>query len=256
MPMMPMENGFLIALHEFRRRMYATYGQSSGEKFPQKVTAGLQARMPFLEHWVKKHFPSERDAAILDLGCGHGALMQALRAAGYINVKGVDASPVQVSLANEIGIAGVEQGDLITALERLENRSLNVVAAMDVLEHFTKPELGIIAERVWQVLKPSGRWIIHTVNGESPFAGRTAYGDITHETIFTRNSLCQMLGAYGFCKISCIEDRPVPHGLKSSLRYMLWRALRSLLMMYVAVETGDLGRHGIFSQNFTAVAYK
>jgi predicted TPR repeat methyltransferase len=212
--------------------------------------------MPFLHHMVKKHFPTICDAAILDLGCGHGALMQALKAAGYTNVRGVDTSPAQVSLARKRGIATVVQKDLIAALESTRDRSMDVVVALDVLEHFSKPELGMIAQRVRQVLKPSGRWVIHTVNGASLMAGRSAFGDISHETIVTPDSLRQMLGAYGFCRVSCFEDRPIPHGFTSALRYLLWIGLRSLLMLYVAVETGDLDRHGIFSQNFTAVAYR
>jgi SAM-dependent methyltransferase len=236
--------------------MYAAYGQAPGGQFPQNSPAGLEVRMPFLHHMVKRHFPAVRDAAILDLGCGHGALMQALQAAGYTNVRGVDTSPAQVSLARGLGMAAVAQKDLIAELESAKDGSIDVVVAMDVLEHFSKPELGVIAEKVRQVLKPSGCWIIHTVNGASPFAGRSAYGDITHETIFTRYSLCQMLSAYGFCTIRCFEDRPVPHGLASALRYLLWAGLRSLMMLYIAVETGDLDRNGIFSQNFTAVAYR
>jgi SAM-dependent methyltransferase len=236
--------------------MYAGYGQMSGGRFAQGSPDGLEVRLPFLRHMVKRHFPAARDAAILDLGCGHGALMHTLKAAGYNNVRGVDTSPAQVRLARGLGVGGVAQGDLMAALENEQDRSLDVVVAMDVLEHFSKPELGVIAENVRQVLKPAGRWIIHTVNGASPFAGRSAYGDITHETIFTRDSLGQMLEAYGFCAIRCFEDRPVPHGPASALRYLLWMGLRSLLMLCVAVETGDLDRHGIFSQNFTAVAYR
>ena len=165
--------------------MYAAYGQAPGGQFPQSSPAGLEVRMPFLRHMVKRHFPVVRDAAILDLGCGHGALMQALQAAGYTNVRGVDTSPAQVNLARGLGMAAVAQKDLMAELESAKDGSIDVVVAMDVLEHFSKPELGVIAERVRQVLKPSGRWIIHTVNGASPFAGRSAYGDITHETIFS-----------------------------------------------------------------------
>jgi SAM-dependent methyltransferase len=241
-------------LHDFRRRMYAAYGPAPGELFPQDPPAGVAVRMPFLRQMVHRHFPPARDAVILDLGCGHGDLIQVLRTAGYTHVRGVDASPSQVSLARGLGFTDVVRGDLMAALKHADDASLDVVVALDVLEHFTRPELGEIAERVRQVLKPSGRWIIHTLNGASPFAGRSAYGDITHETLFTRNSLRQMLKAYGFGRIRCFEDRPVPHGLVSACRYLLWMGLRSLLMLYVAVETGDLDRQGIFSQNFTAVA--
>ena len=244
------------ALHGFRRRIYAVYGQTPGGKTLQGFPDRLQSRIPFLRHIMKRHFPASRDSAILDLGCGHGALMQLLKAAGYTNVRGVDASPEQVRLARGLGVAGVVQGDLLATLEGVADRSLDVIATFDVLEHFTKPEVGLIAEKVREALKPSGRWIIHTTNGESPFAGRTAFGDITHETIFTRNSLSQMLKAYGFWRVNCFEDRPVPHGFNSTMRYLLWGLIRSLLLLYVAVETGDLDRHGIFSQNFTAVAYK
>lgn len=210
--------------------------------------------MPFLRHMVRRHFPVARDVAILDLGCGHGALMRALEAAGYFNVRGVDASLAQVRLAQKLGMGAVAQKDVMAALESAQDASYDVVVALDVLEHLTKPELGVLAEGVRRVLKPSGRWIIHTVNGASPFAGRSAYGDITHETIFTQRSICQMLQAYGFCRISCFEDRPVPHGPASALRFLLWMGLRSLLMLCVGVETGDLDRRGIYSQNFTAVA--
>ena len=99
-------------------------------------------------------------------------------------------------------------------------------------------------------------WIIHVPNGESPFGGRSRFGDFTHEQAFTRGSLTQLLLASGFATVACYEDAPAAHGAKSRLRALLWRLIRLALRLYLAVETGDTGRNAIFSQNLLAVAVK
>jgi S1-C subfamily serine protease len=64
---------------------------------------------------VAAHVPAR--GRILDLGCGHGAIIWAAQRAGYTNVTGVDASPEQVAAAKDLGIAGVRQGDLLVSLD-------------------------------------------------------------------------------------------------------------------------------------------
>jgi hypothetical protein len=91
---------------------------------------------------------------------------------------------------------------------------------------------------------------------ESPFGMRIRYGDLTHELAFTQSSLSQLLLSSGFSKVDCYEDQPIPHGVKSTIRWFLWKVIRSLLFSYIIVETGDIDRDAIFSQNFLAVAYK
>ncbi len=182
--------------------------------------------------------------------------MHVLALDGYTNVRGVDISPAQVAMAQGGGVRNVTQDDIFAVLGRIGSASQDVVVAFDVIEHLTKSELEELFNKVGRVLKPSGRWIIHTPNGESPFVGRMRYGDITHETVFTRVSLSRMLEAFSFRDIRCFEDRPVVHGIKSAARSLLWRAIRSVLLMYIAVETGSVDRNAIFSQNFTAVAYR
>ncbi len=69
-------------------------------------------------------------------------------------------------------------------------------------------------------------------------------------------SISQMLFSSGFSKVQCFEDAPVPHGLKSAVRWMVWKVIRSLLRLYLAAETGDTARNAIFSQNLLAIAEK
>ncbi len=139
-------------------------------------------------------------------------------------------------------------------LRTLPSASQDVIIAFDVIEHFTKEELLPFVDEVHRVLRSGGRWIIHTPNGESPFVGRVRYGDLTHEMAFTRISISQLLKSSGSSEIVCQEDTPVPHGLKSAVRWILWKIIRSGLRFYVAAETGE--RDSIFSQNFLTVAVK
>jgi SAM-dependent methyltransferase len=174
--------------------------------------------------------------------------------AGYKGAKGVDGADEQVDAARELGISGVEKGDVLSALAATASASLDVVVAFDLIEHFMKSELIHLVDEVHRVLRSSGRWIVHVPNAEGPFGAGIRYADFTHELSFTRVSMAQLLKASGFASVQCYEDQPVPHGLKSTIRYLLWRLIRTGLLLYIAVETGAFDHGAVFSQNLLAVA--
>ncbi len=240
---------------EYRQRIYTHYVEGRAQSLAPSTLAGLAPRMPYLRKLVREHFPAPRDAEVLDVGCGHGAIMYAARQAGYLNVRGVDGSPEQVEAARKLGIPGVTQGDLLGTLKGQADGSLDVVVAFDVIEHFTKDELLVVVDEVLRVLKPSGRWIIHTVNACSPFGGVGRYGDLTHELAFTPTSIAQLIFSSGFVSLCSFDDTPVPHGFKSAVRWLLWRMIRKMLSLYIAVETGMTDAR-IFTQHFLTVAIK
>jgi 2-polyprenyl-3-methyl-5-hydroxy-6-metoxy-1,4-benzoquinol methylase len=217
---------------------------------------GLNLRRPHLENLVRKHFPHDPNATILDLGCGHGALIHFVRQAGYHSVRGVDTSQEQVAAAEQLGVDGVEQGDIFEALAKEPVSTVDCLITYDLIEHFNRNELIVLIDLIYRTLRPGGRWIIHTPNAESPFGMRMRYWDITHELAFTRTSLSQLLLSSGFCRVECYEDQPIPHGIKSTFRCILWKAIRSALRFYIAVETGCTSRETLLSQNFLAVAFK
>jgi len=205
---------------------------------------------------IRRHFPADRNAAVLDLGCGHGTALHFAQDAGYSNSRGVDRSPQQVAEAQRLGIHGVAQGDVEETLRSTPADSLDVVLTFDVIEHFRRDELLVLVDGIHRVLRPDGRWISHTVNAESPFFGRIRYGDLTHEQAFTRTSIGQLLLSSGFRNVACYEDAPVVHGVKSAVRYAIWKVLRAMLRTYLAAETGSLDPSVILSQNFLFVATK
>lgn len=243
-------------MSDLRSRVYTQYVHATGESLAPMTVEGFAPRASSLRRIIKKYFPENRMVSVLDLGCGHGALVYFLREAGYNNILGVDVSPEQVAEAFRLGIEGIREGDLLETLRSLPDHSQDVVIAFDVIEHFTKTELLPFIDEVLRVLKPGGRWFIHAPNGESPFVGTIRYGDITHEQAFTRVSLAQLLLSSGFSRLECHESGPIPTGLKSVVRWLLWYGIRLLLRVWAAVETGDLGRDAIYTRNLLAVAYK
>ena len=243
-------------IHTYRARIYGAYASARDEPLAPATLAGLAPRLPYFRRLIARCMPQDREATVLELGCGHGALLYALQQAGYVNTCGVDGSAEQVEAARQLDIAGVAQGDAMQTLAETPDASVDVVIAFDMIEHFTKAELVGLVDEVGRVLKRGGRWIIHAPNAESPFGMRIRYGDYTHELAFTRQSLAQVLLTSSFAHVECFEDRPVLHGLKSSVRAVLWQLIRVVLLFFIAVETGSLDRRAVFSQNLLAVAWK
>jgi 2-polyprenyl-3-methyl-5-hydroxy-6-metoxy-1,4-benzoquinol methylase len=198
----------------------------------------------------------DRDAKILDVGCGYGALVHFAREAGYRDVSGVDGARQQVEAAENLGIGGVRLGGVLETLEAAPEGSLDLILALDVVEHFAKDELLLLVDAVHRVLREGGRWIIRVPNGDSPFVGNILYGDLTHELAFTRESIAQLLSASGFSDVRCYEDAPVVHGLRSATRAVLWRVIRAGLRLYTATETGNASRDAVLTRNLLAVARK
>lgn len=243
-------------MNKYRDRIYAHYVAASDKSTVPRSVKDFEGRAPTMQYVIGAFFPPEKSAAILDLGCGHGTLVHFARAAGYFNIQGVDVSAQQVNLAHQLGISNIQQGDLVATLKATPLASLDAVVAFDVIEHFTKDELIDLVDAVHRVLKPGGRWLLHTPNGASPFFGAVRYGDFTHEQAFTSSSLLQLFRASGFSHMEFAECSPSIHGIKSFLRFVIWRLVRIAYQFVLAVETGVFRKNMVLTQNLFAVAYK
>lgn len=236
---------------EWRRRIYERYTEGRGFAVLDAPPQELVRLYPYFARLVRQHFPRDPEAAVLDLGCGDGALLAVARALGRRRLAGVDRSPQQARAARDRGL-DIRQGELLPTLQTLAAESLDCVVAFDVLEHLQRPELLPLLDQARRVLRPGGRLIAHVPNGESPFVGMVRYGDLTHELAFTRRSLRQLALAAGFSAVECYEDRPLVRGVASAARYALWRGVRAGLRLYLAAE-GQTDSQVILSQNLLAV---
>jgi SAM-dependent methyltransferase len=199
--------------------------------------------------------PADRNTPILDIGCGPGYFLYLLAELGYTDVTGVDSSPEQISLARQFcPHAKIVQDDLRTILAQHPG-TFGLISGFDVVEHFRKDEIPALFALLAQALLPGGRLIVQTPNAESPWVGNIAYGDFTHECLFTPSSLAVLLSQAGLTGFSARPCGPYVHGLKSFVRAVLWYFVSFTITMVTFIELGHKSS-GIVTRVFLATAVK
>ncbi|WP_185716201.1 class I SAM-dependent methyltransferase [Larkinella knui] len=107
---------------------------------------------------IQTHFPATQSIRILDAGCGTGGMLDALRQAGYTDLRGFDASEDAVSFAQERKIA-VEQHDLRDIAAFHPGEMYDVIICDDVLYFFSDEQIRHILGVFRQRLRPGGIFI-------------------------------------------------------------------------------------------------
>ncbi|SAL51122.1 type 11 methyltransferase [Caballeronia sordidicola] len=155
-------------------------------------------------HWLKTllKYRSPSDGKALELGCSHGSFVALMRMAGF-DASGVELSPWVVDFAQKtfgvpISLGPIENLDITPG-------SLDVVVAMDVLEHL--PDPATTMGRCLELLKPDGLLLVQTpqfVGGasyEEFVAGKNRFLEMLipeeHIYLFTRESVTRMFRGLG-----------------------------------------------------------
>ncbi len=238
----------------YRSRIYDSYAS----KF-QQAAATFDARQAaqwgraydwYLRGWL----PEDREAAILDVGCGNGKLLHFYKSRGYTNLTGVDVSPEQVRLARQV-CEQVHQADVLEYLASVSSE-FDLITGFDIIEHLVKDEVLAFLDGCANALRPGGRLILQTPNAATPWGSELRYGDFTHEVCFQDHSLSHLLELCGIQGSESREMGPVPWGysLKSTARWCVWQAIRAGLKVYCIAETGRTNQ--IFTRVFVASGTK
>ena len=180
-----------------------------------------------LPPYVERRLPRDREALIVDFGCGHGQLLGALRKSGYRRLAGVD---VDASALEACRKAGFEALDNRTpaALQGLEGKARLFIAS-HVIEHFRKAQIIAALQSLRRTLAPGGELLVAVPNAQSHTGAYWAYEDFTHEYLFTSGSLYYVLKAAGFGEVELI-DIDCLEGLSAGKRL----ARQALLALYRA----------------------
>ncbi len=101
-------------------------------------------------------------APVLDVGCGAGGLLAALREAG-IEGRGVDLDAGMVAEARVAGL-DVVQGDGLAYLAAVDDESLGAITAIHVIEHLEFADLSRFLDLAAAKLRPGGVLVCETPN--------------------------------------------------------------------------------------------
>ena len=238
----------------YRRRVFNTYVSAGFQPEPvNRAEAAKKAARHFKVRFLP-FLPEKREVRILELGCGQGKFLKFLEDRGYQNIAGVDISAEQVELARALVTScEVFQANALDYLK--ECRQVEVIVAIDLIEHFTKDEVMRFLKLAYDRLESEGILLLQTPNAVSPFATRIRYGDFTHEVCLSSRALANILRISGFEPMTFGECGPVIHGVKSAIRWVGWQIIRLLVMAYMLIETGTAGGK-VYTQVMIAVARK
>lgn len=238
----------------FREKFYSKYVSThTANLYGDRCLDNIKKQFSVWKWYYGRVLSANHEDKILEIGCGDGGFVYWLQQIGYKNASGIDISKEQVELACEMGIENVTCGDLKGFLDGKQGE-YDLIFARDVLEHFNKEEILEILETIYIALKDNGKFVIQVPNAEGPFGSRYRYWDMTHEIAFTRSSISQLFQLIGFRKVECYPTGPVPKGVKSFVRYVLWKFIELIFSFYMLVEIGT--KEGIFTQNIIGVGIK
>jgi 2-polyprenyl-3-methyl-5-hydroxy-6-metoxy-1,4-benzoquinol methylase len=109
---------------------------------------------------ILPHLPVDKEARILEVGCGYGRHIKALGDSGYSHVLGIDLSEEQIAYGKtKLGLQNTIKEDAFVFLSDKEN-AYDAVLLLDVLEHFDiEPSIHLL-QMIKRALKGEGVLII------------------------------------------------------------------------------------------------
>jgi len=202
-----------------------------------------------------KHLPVDRNAKIVDLGCGMGHFLNFLVKEGYNNYIGIDVSKENIEFCKKNKF-NVVLGDIFEFLKDKED-TYDVIIMNDIIEHLEKSEIILLLQLIFNALHHDGRLIIKAPNAANPImASSSRYADFTHELLFTEESMSQVLRISGFSQIFIypqdlyvLHYNPVNY-LAKLFNFLLTGTFRILFRFYGRKTTK------IFTKNLIAFAIK
>lgn len=208
----------------------------------------------YFEKNYSKYMPKNKDADILDLGCGMGHFLHFARGGGFSRTIGCDSSEECIAFCKERNF-NVVHSNIFDFLAGKEN-CYDVIVFNDVIEHLYKDEIIEILDLIYVSLKPKGVLLIKTPNMANPWvstAGR--YICLDHEIGFTEYSMMQVLMICKFKNIKIIGTNI--YVFSNPINYVAWLLAKFgegvwYLLSYL------YGRNSlkIFTKDILAIAYK
>jgi 2-polyprenyl-3-methyl-5-hydroxy-6-metoxy-1,4-benzoquinol methylase len=241
-----------------RYENYAAHYARTGNHAPDwQAAADTPAPLARRPEWL----PLDKNARILDVGCGWGALLLSLWRAGYRRVEGVDASSEQSAIGNR-QVKGRFPIHCRDGREFLsEHRSAyDLIILVSVIEHIPADEVVSFLKQAREALVPGGRLVLFAPNMANLTSTWIQFSDITHTTGFTEFSMQQVLDQAGFEGHQLVRQNA--RDLSQWRITRPWRGLglgqlaNDLLHRAVYRITGQFPRPSCFSANLEIYSHR
>jgi 2-polyprenyl-3-methyl-5-hydroxy-6-metoxy-1,4-benzoquinol methylase len=152
-------------------------------------------------------------SGVLDIGCGRGEMLAALKDAG-VTARGIDLNREMVGVAGERGLDATA-ADALGYVSSLPDESLGGMIATQVIEHLEPSYLMRRLDAAAQKLQPGAPIVLETINPACWLAFFSSYiRDFTHVRPVHPETLQYLLRASGFARVEIRYSAPVPDHVK------------------------------------------
>lgn len=150
----------------------------------------------------------QKDSTVLDLGAGYCSFINNIKAKEKYAIDIFDSFREYADKDVKIYVGSC------TNLKQFKKNHFDVVFSSNLFEHLTVGEAEQTLKEINRVLKPKGKFIVIQPNFR--YCYKNYFDDYTHKTIYTDNSLTDLLKTNNF-KIIRKEKKFLPFSLKSRL---------------------------------------
>ena len=230
--------------HAFIAEVYRRMAARHAAQQPRLGWRGIESDPMVVSsaHQYSPYLPSDRSAAILDLGFGNGAFLAACLKLGYTNLSGADFSignkdHIRNWAPDRISLFEIN-GDIGEFLSDRKER-FDFIHLSHVIEHVPKYSLFWVVDSLYWSLKVGGSLLVRTPNMEGPCALSSFYVTMSHEYGFAASNLISLLDMCGFDDVRLLNFRPHARTMKQRLGdFLRWPFLQA-----------SRWRHRLFGEN-------
>lgn len=230
----------------------------------------LDYQVLYYKKRLGKIVSGKKGGQVLDIGCGMGFAMLALRELGFQDIQGIEIDEGQAASCLQKGLSVQKVDDSLQFIKNYSG-SFDVVLMLDVIEHMKPEDQLLFLTEVVKKINQEGIFICTVPNANSSIAATWRYIDWTHHTSFTEHSIDFLLYNAGFTEIEVKEiefvERPgVKNLIKGFWRKAIWKQLSHWLLFkinrkfqrlkFIAELGWDQGKKVPLSLNLLVVATK
>lgn len=208
--------------------LYDSYTTMVSRKYYSGSPEEYRRLVKYYELNFGRYLPRNKDAKILDIGCGMGHFLNYMDRKGYKNAKGVDISEEQVEYCKKnVASQAIKIDNLIGYLSENKNH-FDLIVMNDVIEHLAKNEIIDVLKSLRKALSDKGVFLIRTINCAGFFGSYFRYADFTHESSFSEDSLLFCLKMADFSEIEIKAEKQPAYGVLSMVRIIMLKFLHLL----------------------------
>jgi 2-polyprenyl-3-methyl-5-hydroxy-6-metoxy-1,4-benzoquinol methylase len=232
-----------------------TQGAWAGQ--PPASLEQLDLRRAFAQYRrdFTRYLPADREAVILDFGCGWGGLLAYLARSGYVNCSGADVDPRCVEFCKQHVTRSVVHAPDARGFLAERPATYEAILMRHVIYYLPSEDLTAFLRAAYGALKPGGKLIVQVFNGALFTGAYPRFNDHHIRAVFTEHSLRWALEGAGF-RVRTVFGAG---GVGRTPKYRVWQTGHrlwsiALRAMYVLERGTDPLNPTIFDRDLVAIA--